>query len=717
MHTHRITAPLCIALLLAAPAAFAGAKPQASREVRLTQIVEGDEAGAGHLETFTVPALPGQSAARGIQPGEVLGEQTTLVTLVNFTNDPSTPLLVADADGEILDETNPASAASYVLEASYGRAWLAGSVQGWLSASYDDSSCLVRTHSGTQQLIDDLDPAIDFSQVERWIIIIPQNPSCGFAGISSLGKWSFTSDEGAVSFSRVILNGPSLPFGLLTSHELGHSFAGLQHAQDWECGATTIGSGCVATGTDRYDVMASNAAGGHYAPSDKQALEWFDTQIVDVGGAGGTYLIEPYETTGAGIKALRIRADGPYDDYRELDDYWVSYRKPLGFDAGFGELATDGAMLNLGTRYFPEYTTDATGMSLLLDARPGSGLTQTTDSQDVLLEAGQSFVDGARGISIETLGTVGSALEVQVTITQYCGNGVRDAAVGEACDGSDLGSATCSNLGFTSGTLACDASCGYDTSACGPAVCAPGDHYDEGANLCTASFPGAGPADMGLYSNWIDWSQLRTIPTAKLLTVSRGYLGINQNFSGTSSVLFRLNLPFDTSALPDGASIESATLHLAEDAFNDPYNNDHPSSADQLILVQTQDPQPTVREKSDFGAFLPIDNPPEGAPRIDVSDTYVPGITYDFPLNATGMSWIDDQGFTLLGLRTGWDVDDVYVAPPDVLDFNISFVPTDSPVSGPRLDVTYHPLPEPGAAAGIVSGALLLGWLRRRRAD
>jgi len=648
----------------------------------------------------------------------VLDELVTLVSLVNFTNDPSTPYTLTDVQDWIFDEMNPASAASYVLEASYGRAWLSESAQavvGQLSASYDDTSCLVRTASGTQQLIDDLDLDIDFSQVERWIIIIPQNPNCGFAGISSLGKWTFTSDEGTVSLSRIILNGPAVPFGSLVAHELGHSFAGLQHSQDWECGAAVVGPACSATSTDAYDVMAANAAGGHYTPPGKQALEWFDTQLVDVTGPGGTFLIEPYATTGAGIKALRIPASGYYDDYRELDGYWVSYRKPLGLDAGFTELSTDGAMLHLGTRYFPEFTTDATGQSLLLDAKPGSAFPQGADSQDVLLEVGQTFVDSARGITIETLGTVGSALEVQVTIDQYCGNGVRDDAIGEVCDGSDLGAATCSNLGFTSGTLACDGTCGYDTSGCGAAVCAPGDSYDEGADLCTASFLGAGPVDMGLYSNWIDWSQLRTIPNAKLLTVSRGFLGIAQNFSGTSSVLFRLNLPFDTSALPDGATLESATLHLKEDVFYEPYNNDHPASADQLILVQTQDPQPTVRELSDFGAFLPIDSPPEGAPRIDVSDTHVPGITYDFPLNATGLSWIDDQGFTRLGLRTGWDVDNVYVAPPDVLDFNITFVPPDSPISGPRLDVTYHALPEPGSTAGIASGAALLAWLHRRR--
>jgi hypothetical protein len=59
-------------------------------------------------------------------------------------------------------------------------------------------------------------------------------------------------------------------------------------------------------------------------------------------------------------------------------------------------------------------------------------------------------------------------------------------------------------------------------------------------------------------------------------------------------------------------------------------------------------------------------------------------------------------------------VDDVSFAPPEELDLSITFVPPDSPISGPRLEVTYHPLPEPAAPAGLASGGVLLAWLRRR---
>ena len=49
-----------------------------------------------------------------------------------------------------------------------------------------------------------------------------------------------------------------------------------------------------------------------------------------------------------------------------------------------------------------------------------------------------------------------------------CGNGTVDP--GENCDGSALGGATCMCLGFQSGTLACSASCQFDTSGCTGAI-------------------------------------------------------------------------------------------------------------------------------------------------------------------------------------------------------------------------------------------------------
>ncbi len=64
-----------------------------------------------------------------------------------------------------------------------------------------------------------------------------------------------------------------------------------------------------------------------------------------------------------------------------------------------------------------------------------------------------------------------------------CGNGVIDE--GEACDGENLGEATCETLdqGYTGGELACSATCQFDTSAC-TTPCT--DACTEGTRVCNA---------------------------------------------------------------------------------------------------------------------------------------------------------------------------------------------------------------------------------------
>ncbi|MEM9692430.1 MAG: hypothetical protein AAGA56_07785 [Myxococcota bacterium] len=64
-------------------------------------------------------------------------------------------------------------------------------------------------------------------------------------------------------------------------------------------------------------------------------------------------------------------------------------------------------------------------------------------------------------------------------IASDCGNGQLDA--GEACDGEDLGDATCAGEGFSGGELGCTASCQLDTSSCSDTC---GDGTAEGGEQC-----------------------------------------------------------------------------------------------------------------------------------------------------------------------------------------------------------------------------------------
>ena len=105
--------------------------------------------------------------------------------MINFLNDPSEPYTAAQFQTAILDEANPDSTASYFREASYGRAWLTGTVLGWFSMNWDDTNCNIWQTAQLEQLAAALDPSVDFSQYDAWIIVIPQSSNCGFSGISS----------------------------------------------------------------------------------------------------------------------------------------------------------------------------------------------------------------------------------------------------------------------------------------------------------------------------------------------------------------------------------------------------------------------------------------------------------------------------------------------------------------------------------------------------
>ena len=76
-----------------------------------------------------------------------------------------------------------------------------------------------------------------------------------------------------------------------------------------------------------------------------------------------------------------------------------------------------------------------------------------------------------------------------------CGDGTATGV--EECEPGDVGGASCTDLGFTGGTLQCDGSCGFDTSdcLCGADVCDPGLLCD-GAG-CVLPGPGNGVLEDG----------------------------------------------------------------------------------------------------------------------------------------------------------------------------------------------------------------------------
>jgi RHS repeat-associated protein len=123
---------------------------------------------------------------------------------------------------------------------------------------------------------------------------------------------------------------------------------------------------------------------------------------------------------------------------------------------------------------------------------------------------------------------------------------------------------------------------------------------------------------------------------------------------GASYAVCRAFIPFDTSALPDSATIAGATLSVVK------YDGTNPQTSG---LIQTSQPSTSTLTDDDFDA-LTLNSPAEGtSDRVDTNASNGSAISYT--LNTTGIGWLSKTGWTKLGIRYTGDIDNV-TPPTDV---------------------------------------------------
>ncbi len=111
-------------------------------------------------------------------------------------------------------------------------------------------------------------------------------------------------------------------------------------------------------------------------------------------------------------------------------------------------------------------------------------------TSDSATEASTQTESGEASTSETTTESESSSSETTTTTETgaLCGNGVIDE--GEQCDGAELGGFSCTDLGYPSGTLACDvATCTYDASGCSSPTCG----WDPMASYYDCGFAGEDP--------------------------------------------------------------------------------------------------------------------------------------------------------------------------------------------------------------------------------
>lgn len=125
----------------------------------------------------------------------------------------------------------------------------------------------------------------------------------------------------------------------------------------------------------------------------------------------------------------------------------------------------------------------------------------------------------------------------------------------------------------------------------------------------------------------------------------------NKRESDTEWIITRAFFPCDTSALPDDCIITAATFYAYAGAVYDEDND----GDDFITVVQTDQPSTTALTTADYNNCGATDNPTEGTDnRYDLSNGGNKWLSW--LLNATGRSWINKTGITMLGLREGHDV-------------------------------------------------------------
>ena len=665
---------------------------------------------------LAVAGLAAVSRTPAVPASETLGAQSTLVTLLNFTNDTSQPYTTAEVTDWLLDETEPTSTASFIREVSYGRAWLVGGVVGWLSVGYDDTDCELWTPDGVLDLVFAMDPLINFATVDRWIIVIPPERELRLRRAQHVGQGSAHHWRWR---RRVLAHHPQRP----RRFELGRS-----RARAWA---------------------------QHRRPAALRGLRMRARH----GGRGVCA-----RRNGRG----RVRCDGV------LRGLWAllgaeQRRAPL---AGLGRRGRDWCRRQLLHRALREFVAGhqgpsrsralanrraAAGECLLpqLPHRPRLrfGLSRARDGRRAdpprrgLLPGGRSSGHGRIAATRHDSGLCtrsGSRL---------CGQLARRGADLFGCDARSLDRGRRyerwrpRSRGPAFAVLRerqrrPEPRRGVRRSrSTGRDLCVPGLHERlsrlrvqlrirrvwlqrpplwTGAPVrrvldeCLAELP-LDPAVRALWRNAETWTEVRNQIYAKDALDHYASFRLLNHQTFDRSWIYRTTLPFDTSSLPDSAPLVSASLQLRVLTGLYLFENSHPASADQLVLVEPSLANPPVAELIDFSTFASLDDPTEGAPRIDIGDVQdASDFDIQFDLNPTGLGWIDPTGTTIFGLRGGYDVDDVTV-PGEEPVLLLTFRSEASPTTGPKLSVRYQPVPEPGLAPGLLAGIVLLMQLRRAR--
>ncbi|MBM3225882.1 MAG: hypothetical protein FJZ47_19090, partial [Candidatus Tectomicrobia bacterium] len=297
----------------------------------------------------------------------VAGPQKTLVLVANFrdaqvacTNQTIRDIMFTDAQNRSIDDL--------YRETSYGQVSLEGQVLGPYTIDYASTSpCNYYAWSMAAEAAARA-RGVDLSQYSRRVYVLPEDNSCGYIGLGTIGgkpsmSWIFNCDMPDV-------------YG----HELGHNLSA-HHA---------------STPSNEYgdtsDIMGYGGIGlRHFNAPHKDAFGWLDAEQSVTVKQSGIYSIAPLELQPEDITAPQVLKIAKPDT---SEFYYFSYRRPLGFDS------------KLSPAYLDRVNVHRYG---------GSGSSQTYFLQ--ALVDGGTFTDATNGITVTQLRHDAQTATVQIAFT------------------------------------------------------------------------------------------------------------------------------------------------------------------------------------------------------------------------------------------------------------------------------------------------------------
>ncbi|MBI2100136.1 MAG: hypothetical protein HYT48_02230, partial [Candidatus Vogelbacteria bacterium] len=289
-------------------------------------------------------------------PPESVGDQRTLVLLVDFPDSGPRPFTVQQAQSAFFD----GGFQDFMKEQSYNKISFTGDVYGWLTVAGDPNHSACGATAVTQPEVTNFLATnnVNLANYDR-VVFAVWHPTSGAGGCSYVGKldYQINGTNYRLSESWITLsqyNQPSLwgsqPFAwtnldYLLAHEVGHGL-GVRHANGWDCQDQTLYGDCqhLEYGNS-FDTMGGNGYSLHFNAFYKEKLGWIPPAEILTINRDGRYIIGPLESATSTRKFAKIQPEG-----FATTPFYLEYRRPIGFDANLSrpdlEPNQKGLMIN-----------------------------------------------------------------------------------------------------------------------------------------------------------------------------------------------------------------------------------------------------------------------------------------------------------------------------------------------------------------------------------